>query len=187
MTPAEFDALSAPTPAAAPVVIAPTGDTGAAPPLSNERLTPSAPLKPALPEHPTVTATQFYSTAMLKEPGTAHIRKTLTTLAHSERVVQLCNIEGLEQIRRAAPEFAPDTLVVQAMADPVSVGLTLSAAGGAFRSRRKWYRIAFRCAAAADYSGIRQFQFKLGDSIPPSEWDAHNLTAAEDEDEDEAD
>ena len=101
----------------------------------------------------------------------------MTTLADTERVVQLCNIEGLEQIRRAAPTYAPDTLVPYAMADMDGSGLTLIASGGAFRSRRRWFGVMFRCAVAPDYSGVTAFSFKLGAEIPPDQWEAHNLNA----------
>jgi hypothetical protein len=153
-----------------------------APPTPGERLAPSPPPQPALPVEPTHKATQFYSASMLKEPGMERIRRTLGTMADSERIVQLCNIEGLEQIRRAEPKYDPDTLVGYAMADMVTNGMKLSAVGGAFRSRRKWYGIAFNCTVAAGYDGVTAFEFKLGDPIPHDEWEDHNLNA-EDSDE----
>ena len=181
VTSAEFAALAAPVPAPQ-ALSAPTGAEATAPATSGDRLAPSPPLTPKPAQHPTITATQFYSASILKEPGMEHIRKAMGTLADSERIVQLCNIEGLEQIKRAAPTYAPDTLVPYAMTDPVAAGFTMTAAGGAFRSRRKWYGIAFRCTAAADYSGVTQFAFKLGDPIPEDQWEDHNLNV-EDADE----
>ena len=181
VTPAEFAArqpVEPPPVLAAPAPSAHTAPTAPSGPVS----TPISPAAPDAPAEPgMIAATEFYAANMLHEPGMARIRQTLTTLVDSERVVQLCNIEGLEQIRRAAPAFAPDTLVPYAMADMAATGLTLSAAGGAFRSRRKWYGIAFYCTAAADYSGVTAFAFQLGDAIPPALWEEHNLTAAEDE------
>ena len=107
----------------------------------------------------------------------ARIRKTFGTLAASEKLVQLCNIEGLEQIRRAMPQYDPDTLVPYATSDPLTAGLTLSAPGAAFRSRRKWYGMTFKCTAAADLAGVTAFEFKLGQPIPEAEWEADNLNA----------
>jgi hypothetical protein len=112
----------------------------------------------------------------------ARIRQTLTQFADSERIVQLCNIEGLEQIKRSEPDYAPDALVAYAMSDPLSSGLTLTAAGGAFRSRRKWYGVSLRCTVAPDYQGVTAFEFTVGDAIPQDQWEAHNLNA-EDADE----
>ena len=110
-----------------------------------------------------------------------HIRRTLDTIAPSERLVQLCNIEGLEQIRRGAPDYAPDTLVPYAMSDSLTAGLTLSAPGAAFRSRRRWFGIAFKCTVAADLASVTAFEFKLGEPIPRSEWTAHDLNAEDEE------
>ncbi|OJX15569.1 MAG: hypothetical protein BGO82_09540 [Devosia sp. 67-54] len=112
----------------------------------------------------------------------AKMKRTLESFAPSERLVQLCNIEGLEQIRRGAPDYDPDTLVTYAMSDPLVAGLTLTAPGAAFRSRRKWYGVAVRCTVAADLESVTGFEFRLGKPIPQSEWEAHNLNA-EDSDE----
>jgi len=110
------------------------------------------------------------------------MRATLETFAPGERLVQLCNIEGLEQIRRGAPGYDPDTLVSYAMSDPLTAGMTLSAPGAAFRSRRRWYGVAFKCTVAADLESVTAFEFKVGKPIPQNEWEAHNLNA-EDADE----
>ncbi len=185
MTPQQFAALEVPPTPAPPQLATPAPAepaTDVAPPAPGDRLTPSPPLQPDLPQPVTHTATKFYSAAILKEPGMAHIRKAFDSLATSEQLVQLCNIEGIEQIKRAEPKYAADTLVSYAMADPVAAGLTLTATGGAFRSRRKWYGVSFKCTATADLRGVAGFEFTVGDPIPEDEWEEHNLNA-EDEDE----
>jgi hypothetical protein len=187
VTPAQFANLQRPgraevaAPArrlAAPAPMAATNATSD----DSTRLPPSPPLQPDLPETKTWRATRFYAATILSEPGMAHIRKAFGTLASSEKLMQLCNIEGLEQIRRTLPQYDPDTLVPYAMREPLVTGLRLSAAGGAFRSRRKWYEIAFQCTVAADLGGVTAFEFRVGEAIPPDQWDAHNLNA-EDADE----
>jgi Domain of Unknown Function (DUF930) len=183
VTEQQFASMTAPAPPAvkaeapAPAEIA-TGSPPAATPL------PSAAPPEAAPkvDRGVVTATQFYAANILKEPGMARIRAALGRIDPAERIVQLCNIEGLEQIRRAAPSFDPDTLVAYAMDDTTMAGMTLGAAGGAFRSRREWYGIAFHCTVTADYSGVSAFSFKLGTAIPKDESEDHNLNA-EDADE----
>lgn len=122
-------------------------------------------------------ATQFFTADILKEPGMAGLRRTLGTFADSERIIQLCNIEGIEQIKRAEPRFKPDTVVGYAFADMVQRGLTLTAAGGAFRSRRRWYGITYSCTVGADLASVSAFSFEVGEAIPEAEWDAHSLTA----------
>jgi len=180
VTDAQFKTLEAPTPTATPELTAPAGQGEAAAPTSDQPPAPSsAPPSTILGVH---IATEFYAGSILKEPGMDHIRRTLDTIAPSERLVQLCNIEGLEQIRRGAPDYDPDTLVSYAMSDPLTAGLTLSAPGGAFRSRRRWFGIAFKCTVAADLLSVTAFEFKLGKPIPQSQWEAHDLNA-EDADE----
>jgi uncharacterized protein DUF930 len=179
VTPSQFAALESPSPLsprAAP--IAPEAAAPAA--LGEDRLPSEAPVSPPLSK--TLRATQFYAAGILKEPGMERIRRTLDTFAPGERLVQLCNIEGLEQIKRAAPQYAPDTLVSYAMADNSIAGLTLIATGGAFRSRRKWYGIALKCTVGADLQSVTGFEFTLGAPIPQNEWDDHNLNT-EDADE----
>jgi len=143
---------------------------------------PAAPGAPSLDADGTFHATKLYAATMLKQPNMASVRRSLRTLASSEKVMQLCNIEALEQIRLAARQYAPDTMVSYAMADPVQTGLMLTAMGGAFRSRRLWYGVSFECVAAPGLDGVTSFSFKLGEAIPRDQWEAHFLNA-EDEDE----
>jgi len=172
MTAAQFAALTAPAetpPAAAPA--APTAaaspDTGTTQPTA--KATPGAQIR----------ATEFYAGSLLAEPESAKLRAAMTTLDGSERLVQLCSIEAIEQIRRARPEFDPDTVVAYAMADMATRDGALVADGGAFRSRREWYEVKFTCLAAADYSAVERFEFSVGSFIPHELWDEHYLTAAE--------
>jgi hypothetical protein len=152
-----------------------------APPVASTQPT-AAPGAPSMDADGTFHATKLYAATMLREPNMAAVRRSLATLAASEKVMQLCNVEALEQIRLAAAQYAPDTMVSYAMADPVQTGLMLTAMGGAFRSRRLWYGVSFECVAAPGLDGVASFSFKLGEAIPEAEWEAHNLNA-EDEDE----
>lgn len=179
VTDAELAALEQPAPT--PELTAPTGAGAAAPPstAAPAQKNPGASPSTILGVH---IATDFYAGGILAEPGMAKMKRTLESFAPSERLVQLCNIEGLEQIRRGAPDYDPDTLVTYAMSDPLVAGLTLTAPGAAFRSRRKWYGVAVKCTVAADLESVTGFEFRLGKPIPQSEWEAHNLNA-EDSDE----
>jgi len=179
VTDAQFKTLEAPTPTTIPELTAPAGQGEAVAPTSDQPPVPSsATPSTILGVH---IATEFYAGGILQEPGMERIRRTLDTIAPSERLVQLCNIEGLEQIRRGAPDYDPDTLVSYAMSDPLTAGLTLSAPGGAFRSRRRWFGVAFKCTVAADLASVTAFEFKLGKPIPQSEWEAHDLNAEDEE------
>lgn len=157
-----------------PELAAPPSETAAPDPAPSQPTAPGAPLRNA---DGTFRATKLYTATLLKQPDMAQVRRGLTTLASSEKLMQLCNIEALEQIKLAAPQYFPDTLVSYAMADPVSSGLMLTAMGGAFRSRRLWYGVSFECTAAPTLDGVTSFSFKLGDAIPESEWEEHYLNA----------
>jgi hypothetical protein len=174
VTQAQLAELEAPTPAPTQLT-APTATVEAAPTAPSQgAATATAPSSTILGVH---IATDFYAGSILSEPSMKKLRATLETFAPGERLVQLCNIEGLEQIRRGAPTYDPDTLVSYAMSDPLTAGLTLSAPGAAFRSRRRWYGVAFKCTAAYDLERVTAFEFKLGDPVPQYEWEAHNLNA----------
>ena len=168
--PVEVELISAadleppPAPPEAPVLAAPQ----AAPEAEPAEVAPPPPGGP-------IEATKFFAGRILAEDR--KIAEALPTLGADERVIQLCNIEALEQIRAAKPEFAPDTLVAYAFGDMNVAGGVLTAPGGAFRSRRKWWNVSLKCAVAADYSAVTAFEFTLGDEIPEAEWDAHSLSA----------
>lgn len=175
-------AIEAPPPVVEAPLPEPAAPVEAAPPLPGERLAPTGPLAPDVEENPTVTATRFYAADLLKQPDMQRIRQGLRGFADSERMIQICNIEALEQIRRAAPAYDPDTVVANAMSDLVWQGMTIAAAGGALRSRRRWYEIAFHCTVASGYEAVTAFDFKLGDPIPEDEWEEHFLNAADADD-----
>ena len=161
--------FTAPPQLASPVVDSePAAETALAPPV------PGTPVEEG---DGLIHATTLHTARLLRQPNMASVRRGLVNVTQGERVVQLCNIEALEQIRIAAPQHDPDTLVSYAMADPVATGLMLTAIGGAFRSRRQWYGVSFECVAAPGLDGVTSFAFKLGELIPESEWEAHNLNA----------
>jgi hypothetical protein len=155
-----------PAPPVAPVL--------AAPPVTPDA-EPADTVPPPVPASGPIRATQFFSSKILAEDK--KIAAALPTLGNDERVIQLCNIEALEQIKTAKPEFAPDTLVAYAFGNMNVAAGTLTAPGGAFRSRRKWWNVSLTCTVAADYSGVTAFEFTLGDEVPEDQWEEHYLTA----------
>ena len=143
-------------------------------------LAAAAPPTAAAPAHgqpgdDMIRATKFFATRFLKDPANSKIRRTLSSFAPGEQIVQLCNMEGLEQIRRADPRYDPDVLVSYAMADTTVSGRTLIADGAAFHNGRAWFALRFRCTISADHAGVEDFEFKLGTPIPKSQWASHGL------------
>lgn len=174
ISPAQFAALT--TPASPP----PQVDSPAMTAEPTPSATPNAPpAAPAAPANGTFRATEFYAARLLAEPASAQLRQGMRTLAASEQAVQLCDIEAMEQIRRARPDFDPDMVVPYAMGETATSDGAFIAEGGAFRSRREWYEVSFRCSPAADLSHVEAFEFTVGEEIPHELWDAHFLTAEE--------
>ncbi|MGD9737770.1 MAG: DUF930 domain-containing protein [Bauldia sp.] len=124
-------------------------------------------------------ATNLYAEAILADPANRRLRETMRTLEWSERIVQLCNIEGLEQIRLAEAGTMPDALISYAFAEPTLTGTTLEAEGGAFRSDRRWYAVRFSCTVSAELDRVTEFRFAVGDPIPEEEWATHDLIAVD--------
>jgi hypothetical protein len=103
-------------------------------------------------------------------------REAMQTLAVDERVIQLCDIEAMEQVRRARAALKPDYVIAYAMADLKLSAHEVDAEGGAFLSHRNWYGLKFRCDVSSDDSKVVAFAFLVGQPIPRSEWARHNLT-----------
>ncbi|CAN7249078.1 DUF930 domain-containing protein [Pararhizobium sp. LjRoot235] len=147
---------------------------------SMESLVPDLSKKPAIQPRPAdngmIKATHLLSRKVLADPRSAKARKALQELALSERIVQLCNIEAMEQVHLWTSEFQPDFLVAYAMADSKLSGHKLQADGGAFRSKRRWYTIGFTCDVTADLKEVVSFAFRVGEAIPESQWEDHNLS-----------
>ncbi|MGO7668139.1 hypothetical protein ACC697_38190, partial [Rhizobium ruizarguesonis] len=81
-----------------------TGAAGSAMP-SVAQIAPPAP-KPM----EFVEARQLFSEKVLADPRSRRAREALRQLSGSERNLQLCDLEALEQVRRTQPAMAPDTI-----------------------------------------------------------------------------
>lgn len=177
LTPQQFDAANKP-----PVFetrVEPLTDVPSKSSIENTVPDPAA-VPDVLPRHKAgglIQATHLRSAKVLADPRSAKARKALQGLAPSERIVQLCNIEAMEQVHIWKPEFQPDFLVAYAMADTKLSGQKLQADGGAFRSKRRWYNIGFNCEVTPDQKKVVSFAFRVGDAIPKSRREDHNLAA----------
>lgn len=81
----------------------------------------------------------------------------------------------MTRIREQSKDYRPDRAVANAMAEPVVSGDTLEVSGGAFRSRKKWYALTYRCTATPDHLTIVTFRFTVGEEIPESKWASFGL------------
>lgn len=138
---------------------------------------PAPPDRPAVPptEPPAmITARTLHSESVLANPRSRGTREALKTLEPAERIEQLCGLEAMSQIHAWKAEFEPDRVVAFAMARTKQTKSALEADGAAFRSRKQWYGLRFRCEMAAN-GKVAGFQFHVGEPIPRAEWAAHDL------------
>jgi len=145
--------------------------------VPEESPAPPQPPAPKTAEPPAmIRATDLFSAKLLADPRNRQAREGLAQLAGPDRMEQLCNAEAMEQIHRWRSDFEPDRLVAYAMGDTRLDGAAIIAEGAAFRSRRQWYNVKFRCGLTPDLKNVASFEFQVGDAIPRAEWEAHNLS-----------
>lgn len=138
----------------------------------------SAPPGNAGTEPGMVRPTAMLSAAALADPKSRQARAMLPHFDPTERTVQLCDLEAMEQVHAWKPEFDPERIVAYATADLAIAGDTIRADGAAFLSGGEWYTMHFDCGLSADHASVVSFAFKVGDTIPHDRWDADNLPTA---------
>lgn len=141
---------------------------------------PAAPSAAALqpPNARMTPAKRFFSGGLLADPRSRPAREALPSLAPDERILQLCNIEAMGQVQTTKEaSFEPDLVVAYAMAEPALSDHAVSADGAAFRSRKRWYGIRYRCTVSPDLSKVDSFAYRIGEPIPEDQWARHGLVA----------
>ena len=116
--------------------------------------------------------TELFSKEALSNP---RIRQALGKLPRNRRIVQICTIEALEQIRHASPQTPPQGLVPFADGGGKVSGQTLTATGGAFVSRRVWRDVSFECTVNDKVEAITSFRFALGSVVTAAQHKARGL------------
>ncbi|WP_246673473.1 DUF930 domain-containing protein [Mesorhizobium sp. B2-4-14] len=170
LTPEQFETSTRPPPVPA-VPATPKPRTAAPPPASN----PSKPQPPSAPAM--IRPTEMLSGKTLADPRSRQARADLATFASDERMVQLCDIEAMDQIRRWRADFQPDRVVPYATAEEKITDTTIAANGAAFRSRKNWYNLKFKCQLAQDGESVIDFEFLVGDPVARDKWDELGLPA----------
>ncbi|MBB4955326.1 hypothetical protein H4S14_003362 [Agrobacterium vitis] len=117
-------------------------------------------------------AKRLYSKDTLSDP---RVKEALGTLPPKRRVVQMCSIEMLEQIRRNVPGAVPDIIAPTAMTKEHIDNQLMDVTDAAYRSRGDWYDISYHCETDAKTSTITSFKFNMGSIIPRSEWESRQL------------
>ncbi|MFC2254907.1 DUF930 domain-containing protein [Labrys portucalensis] len=151
--------------------------------VQNAEKLEAPPQTPALPEisrpreetPAMVKPSHMLSEKLLADPRSRQAREQLALLAPDERVEQLCNAEAMAQVGAWSKDLKPDRVVAYAMAAPKLSGNSLSADGAALHSKKRWYRLRFKCDLTPDRKKVVAFGFLMGDPIPRKEWGRHSL------------
>jgi hypothetical protein len=168
-----------PEPADVPLPRQPETPAAALAPADAATVTPRLEA-PAAPHPAMVEAHSFYAAKLLADPRSRHARAALATFAPSERTIQLCNLEAMEQIHRWKAELRPDLVVPYATGNLRIDDSSIQADGAAFRSARRWYGVKFTCAVTD--GTVTAFTFSVGETIPETKWAEYNLVAGDPED-----
>lgn len=157
LTPREFDAMTQPVPAETP----PSG-----PPDQPQSVEAAQPTEPG----GMVKASRMMAAEALAHPLSREALAMLPLLAADERAEQLCGLEAMSQIHAWKSDFEPDRVTAYARGATKLAGRALIADGAAFRSKRRWYDLRFRCEFSPDQAAILAFEFRVGEPVPRSQW-----------------
>lgn len=105
----------------------------------------------------------------------ARLEHSLQMLGPAERLEQLCDYAAMNSIKKDGRHFRPDRAVAGAREEPHINGHTIEAKGAAFRSRKKWFALSYRCTADAEHMKVQSLKYTIGEEIPESKWTAFNL------------
>jgi hypothetical protein len=105
----------------------------------------------------------------------SRFERSLQRLSPSERLVQLCDFTAMQHIRREHRQFRPDRAVADARGRVYIDKNTVEAKGGAFRSKRKWYALSYKCTGSPDSMKVLSFKYQVGGEIPQSKWALYSL------------
>jgi hypothetical protein len=161
LTPQQFEAMTSPRRTEVPAPAPPPTPAPTPPPAEQAMIQP----------------TEMLSAATLADPRSREARALLSTLDDTERMIQLCGLEAMEQVHAWRETLRPTAVVAYAMADAAVSGDRVDAEGAAFRSGGAWYAIRFRCRLRPDHAAVAAFAFKVGAPVPVEQWEAFNLPA----------
>ena len=107
---------------------------------------------------------------LLPTNAQAQSAKSLLKLEPETRLEQICDIEAMKQIKKDM-RVPVDRAKSNVSETPVHKAHTVTASGGAYRSKGKWYRLSFVCSGTPDHTRVTSFSYKTGAEIPESKWE----------------
>ena len=104
----------------------------------------------------------------------AKFQSALGRLDPQTRLEQVCDLEAMKRIKQEK-KLPADRAQGAASAEPKTEGHTLTAKGGAFRTKGAWYELSFVCQASPDHMKVLSFEYQTGKTIPESKWEDYGL------------
>src|SRR3954454_17714720 len=74
----------------------------------------------------------------------AKVERMLQQLDAEARFEQVCDLEAMQRIGKGK-NYRPERTIGSALTNPKVVDVTMSGAGGAFKSKGEWYQFSFTC------------------------------------------
>ncbi len=105
----------------------------------------------------------------------ASMDRVLKELEPEERAHQVCNLRGLDAIRKGSHLKGVDRVATTIQKPAVFKDNVVIAKGGAVRAKNRWYFLDFTCAVSADQMKANTFDYKLGSEIPEAKWEDFGL------------
>lgn len=104
----------------------------------------------------------------------ARTERALKRLDPDARFEQVCDLEAMRHISKDKT-YKPERSIVGALETPKVAKSKMTGAGGAFRSKGKWYQFSFMCETTPDHMKVQAFSFKVGEPIPEEDWEKNGL------------
>ncbi|HEU0159466.1 MAG TPA: DUF930 domain-containing protein [Hyphomicrobiaceae bacterium] len=101
--------------------------------------------------------------------------KRMQALEPHTRMIQLCNLSGLETFAKDKSVPKVDRVRIDALAAPTVESNVARGAGGAVRTKGQWYKFSYRCQFTPDRMRATHFSYVLEREIPRAQWEKFNL------------
>ena len=99
----------------------------------------------------------------------------MQALEPQTRMIQLCNLSGLQTFAKDKRVAKVDRVRIDALAQPTVESNVAKGVGGAVRTGGRWYKFSYRCAFTSDRMRATHFSYELDKEIPKAQWERFNL------------
>lgn len=105
----------------------------------------------------------------------ASMDRVLKELEPEERAHQVCNLRGIDAVRKGSHLKGVDRVTTTIQKPAVFKDNVVIAKGGAVRAHHRWYHLDFTCAVTNDQMRAKSFNYTLGAEIPEDKWQDYGL------------